>query len=165
MSENFTAFRTVFIGNLKNFGKEKKFSEDSAKLKKAFNLKLYEMVYLQKGLFEQRSCIVFLLFFLCSRCAPHFGQSAYFVKGYLVFSFHICPFINWHRHLLHLYFCSPVLGYFPNLTIFSCPHLGHVILVFIGGDLLLNGGSPQMSFKIFINIILKIIKKLTQLVK
>ena len=129
MSENFTAFRTVFIGNLKNFGKEKKFSEDSAKLKKAFNLKLYEMVYLQKGLFEQRSCIVFLLFFLCSRCVPHFGQSPY----------------------LHLYFCVHLfLEYFPNLTIFSCPHLGHVILVLVGGDLLLNGGSPQMSFKIFI---------------
>ncbi len=86
MSENFTAFRTVFIGNLKNFGKEKKFSEDSAKLKK----------YLQKGLFEQRICI-FIIF--CSRRAPH---------------------------------------------------LGHVILVLVGGELLLNGG------------ILKIIKKLTQ---
>jgi len=130
MNENFTVFRTVFIGNLKNFGKEKKLSEDSVKLKK----------YLQKDLFEQQSCI-FIIF--CSRRAPHFGQSLY----------------------LHLYFCSPFLWYFPNLTIFSCPHLGHVILVFIGGDLLLNGGTPQMSFKIFINIILKIIKKLTQLFK
>ena len=35
-------------------------------------------------------------------------------------SFHVCPFIN-------LYFCLPVSGYFPNLTIFSCPHLGHII--------------------------------------
>jgi len=85
--------------NLLLMGKKNlSFKEGSAKLKK----------YLQKNLFEQRSCIVFLLFFLCSRHAPHFG---------------------------------------------------HVILVFIGGDLLLNGGSPKMSFKIFINIIFKNHKK------
>jgi len=104
MSENFTAFKTVFIGNLKNLGREKKFSEESAKLKKVFNLKWYEMVYLQNGLFEQRSCIVFLFIFLCSSRAPHFGQSPYFVRGYLGFSFQVCPFMNWHKHLLHLYF-------------------------------------------------------------
>jgi len=39
MSENFIAFKPVFMGNLKNFGNEKKFLEDSAKLKKLFNLK------------------------------------------------------------------------------------------------------------------------------
>jgi len=90
----------LFLNLLLMVEKNLSFQKGSAKLKK----------YLQKGLFEQRSCIVFLLFFLCSRRAPHFGQSPY----------------------LHLYFCSPVLGYFPNLTIFSCPHLGHVILVWVG---------------------------------
>ena len=89
----------LFLNLLLMVEKNLSFQKDSAKLKK----------YIQKDLFEQRSCI-FIIF--CSRRAPHFG---------------------------------------------------HVILVFIGGDLLLNGGSPQMSFKIFINIILKIIKKLTQL--
>ena len=163
MSENFTAFKTVFIGNLKNLGREKKFSEESAKLKKVFNLKWYEMVYLQNGLFEQRSCIVFLFIFLCSSRAPHFGQSPYFVRGYLGFSFQVCPFMNWHKHLLHLYFCSPVFGYFPNLTILSYPHLGHIILFFIEGDLLFVWGSLMAPPKIFINIILNIIKKLTKL--
>jgi len=61
--------------NLLLMGKKNlSFEKDSAKLKK----------YLQKDLFEQRSCI-FIIF--CSRRAQHFGQ-------------------------------SPVLGYFPNLTIF-----------------------------------------------
>ena len=118
----------LFLNLLLMVEKNLSFQKDSAKLKK----------YLQKDLFEQRSCI-FIIF--CSRRAMHFWQSPY----------------------LHLHFCSSVLRYFPNLTIFSCPTLGHVILVLVGGDLLLNWGSPQMSFKIFINIILKIMKKLTQL--
>jgi len=114
MAKEFLNERKDFLFlNLLLMGKKNlSFQEDSVKLKK----------YLQKGLFEQRSCI-FIIF--CSRRAPHFGQSPY----------------------LHLYFCSPVLGYFPNLTIFSCPHLGHVILVLVGGDLLLNGGSPQCPLK------------------
>jgi len=91
----------------------------------------YEMVYLQKGLFEQRSSVVFLLFFLFSKRAPHLGQIPYFGKGYLGFFFGVCPFKNWHRHLLHLYFCSPLLGCFPNLTIFLSPYLGHIILKII----------------------------------
>jgi len=163
MSENFTAFKTVFIGNLENLGREKKFSEESAKLKKVFNLKWYEMVYLQNGLFEQQSCIVFLFIFLCSSRAPHFGQSPYFVRGYLGFSFQVCPFMNRHKHLLHLYFSSPVFEYFPSLTILSYPHVWYIILLFIRGDLLFVGEGFMAHSKFFINIILNIMKKLSKL--
>ena len=128
-------------------GREKKFSEKSAKLKKVFNLKWYEMVYLQNGLFEQQSCIVFLFIFLCSSRAPHFRQSPYFVKGYLGFSFQVCPFMNWYKHLLHLYFCSPVFEYFLNLIIISYPYLWYIILFCIGGDFLFVGESIMAHHK------------------
>ena len=71
--------------------------------------------------------------------------------------YELCHFISTFKTV------KVAIGYSSNLTIFLSPHLGHIILFFIGGDLLFNRGSPQMCIKIFINIILKIIKKLTQL--